>query len=399
MNRTYPVTERVLIAGAGPVGLVAAANLVRHGIPVTVFEGGADLSTESRASTFHPPTLDMLADLDVAGPLIAQGLMAPKFQYRNRRDGLIAQFDFGDIADQTRHPFRLQCEQSKLTRIIHDRLRGDPNFEIVFSSPISAVTQNSDSVSVTVERDGKSETHCYRWLIGADGARSDVRRSLDIEFEGFTWPDRYLVVSTPFDFHSVIPGLATVSYVADPVRWHFLLQTPTLWRVMFRVAAEESDELALLAEFVEALMAELVPGIDRYEVAHTTLYRVHQRVAETFRKHRAFLIGDAAHVNNPLGGMGMNGGIHDAMNLTERLVEVWRGNKPETELDRFEQQRRLVTKEYVERQSIQNKRNLEAADNEFRDLLRRTAADPALTRDYLLKVSMISSLRRAEELG
>ena len=399
MNRIDPVTERVLIAGAGPVGLVAAANLVRHGVPVTVFEGGADLSTESRASTFHPPTLDMLADIDVAGPLIAQGLMAPKFQYRNRRDGLIAEFDFGDIADQTRHPFRLQCEQSKLTRIIHDKLRGDPNFEIAFSTPVRAVSQNSDSVSVTVDRDGKSETHSYRWLIGADGARSDVRRSLDIEFEGFTWPDRYLVVSTPFDFHGVIPGLATVSYVADPVRWHFLLQTPKLWRVMFRVAAEESDELALSAEFVAALMADVVPGLDRYEIAHTTLYRVHQRVAKTFRERRAFLIGDAAHVNNPLGGMGMNGGIHDAINLTERLVEVWRGNKPEAELDRFDQQRRLVTKEYVERQSIQNKRNLEAADNEFRDQLRHIASDPALTRDYLLRVSMIGSLRRAELLG
>lgn len=108
-------SDRVLIAGAGPVGLVAAANLVRHSVPVTVFEGGPDLSMESRASTFHPPTLDMLADLDLVNPLIAQGLIAPKFQYRNRRDGLIAQFDFGDIADATQHPFRLQCEQSKLT--------------------------------------------------------------------------------------------------------------------------------------------------------------------------------------------------------------------------------------------------------------------------------------------
>jgi 2-polyprenyl-6-methoxyphenol hydroxylase-like FAD-dependent oxidoreductase len=399
MSRTYPVTERVLIAGAGPVGLVAAANLVRHGIPVTVFEGGLDLSTESRASTFHPPTLDMLAGLDVVEPLIAQGLIAPKFQYRNRRDGLIAQFDFSNIADQTRHPFRLQCEQSKLTRILYDRLRADPNFEIAFSSPVRAVVQDGDSVTVTAERAGRSETQSYRWLIGADGARSDVRRSLDIEFEGFTWPDRYLVVSTPFDFYSVIPGLAAVSYIADPVRWHFLLQIPGLWRVMFRIAPEESDELALSAEFVTELMAQVVPGVDRYEVSHTTLYRVHQRVAQTFRNGRAFLIGDAAHVNNPLGGMGMNGGIHDAMNLTERLVGVWRGEKLDAELDRFDQQRRLITKEYVERQSIQNKRNLEAADNEFRDQLRRTAADPALTRDYLLRVSMIASLRRAELLG
>ena len=394
-----PTSDRVLITGAGPVGLVAAANLVRHGVPVTVFEGGPDLSTESRASTFHPPTLDMLGDLDVARPLIAQGLIAPKFQYRNRRDGLIAQFDFSDIAEATRHPFRLQCEQSKLTRIICDRLRGEQNFDIAFSSPVRNVTQTADNITVTIERDGKSETQSYRWLIGADGARSDVRRSLGIEFEGFTWPERYLVVSTPFDFYNAIPDLVSVSYVADPVRWYFLLQIPGLWRVMFRVAAEESDELALSPEFAQALMAQVVPGIDRYEISHTTLYRVHQRVAKAFFSGRAFLIGDAAHVNNPLGGMGMNGGIHDAMNLTGRLIEVWRGTKPEAELRRFDLQRRLVTKEHVERQSIQNKKNLEAADNKFRDWLLRTAADPALTYDYLLRVSMIGSLRRAEQLG
>ena len=392
-------SDRVLIAGAGPVGLVAAANLVRHGIPVTVLESGPDLSTESRASTFHPPTLDMLADLDLVKPLIAQGLIAPKFQYRNRHDGLIAQFDFGDIADATRHPFRLQCEQSKLTRIVYDKLRGHPDFDIAFSSAVREVTQDADSVTVTVERDGRNKTESYRWLVGADGARSDVRRSLGIEFEGFTWPERYLVISTPFDFYSVIPGLVSVSYTADPVRWHFLLQTPKLWRVMFRVAADESDELALSEEFAQTLLAQIVPGIDRFEIAHATLYRVHQRVAKAFRSGRAFLIGDAAHVNNPLGGMGMNGGIHDAINLTGRLIEVWRGIKPEAELERFDLQRRLVTKEHVERQSIQNKRNLEAADNQFRDWLLRTAADPALTYNYLLRVSMIGSLRRAELLG
>ena len=377
-----PTSDRVLITGAGPVGLVAAANLVRHGVPVTVFEGGPDLSTESRASTFHPPTLDMLGDLDVARPLIAQGLIAPKFQYRNRRDGLIAQFDFSDIAEATRHPFRLQCEQSKLTRIICDRLRGEQNFDIAFSSPVRNVTQTADNITVTIERDGKSETQSYRWLIGADGARSDVRRSLGIEFEGFTWPERYLVVSTPFDFYNAIPDLVSVSYVADPVRWYFLLQIPGLWRVMFRVAAEESDELALSPEFAQALMAQVVPGIDRYEISHTTLYRVHQRVAKAFFSGRAFLIGDAAHVNNPLGGMGMNGGIHDAMNLTGRLIEVWRGTKPEAELRRFDLQRQLVTKEHVERQSIQNKKNLEAADNEFPRLAaadcRRPRFDPRL---------------------
>ena len=392
------IRDRVLIAGAGPVGMVAAANLVRRGVPVTVLEANAALSDESRASTFHPPTLDMLHGLGAAEPLIAQGLKAPQFQYRTKRDGLIAQFDFAAIADATAHPFRLQCEQSRLTRILLQHLRGNGNFEIIFSSPVRGVTQTADGVEVAVMRSGM-ETETARWLIGADGARSETRSALDIEFEGFTWPERFLVVSTAFDFHAVIKGLVSVNYVADPQRWHFLLQIPGLWRIMFPIAANESDELALSSAFAQSLMAQLVPSIDRYEIVHTTLYRVHQRVAQTFRKGRAFLIGDAAHINNPLGGMGMNGGIHDAINLTDRLAAVWHGSKGDAEIDRFDKQRRLVTKEYVERQSIQNKKNLEAPGSEFRDRLAAIAADPGQTREYLLAVSMISSLKRAQELG
>ena len=227
------IRDRVLIAGAGPVGMVAAANLVRHGVPVTVLEANAGLSDESRASTFHPPTLDMLDRLGVAKPLISQGLIAPQFQYRTKRGGLIAQFDFTLIADATAHPFRLQCEQSRLTRILLAQLRGNENFEIVFSSAVRVVAETADGVEVAVTRNGRMETETARWLIGADGARSETRGSLDIEFEGFTWPERFLVVSTPFDFHSVIDDLVCVNYVADPQRWHFFLQIPGLWRIMF----------------------------------------------------------------------------------------------------------------------------------------------------------------------
>jgi 2-polyprenyl-6-methoxyphenol hydroxylase-like FAD-dependent oxidoreductase len=393
------IADRVLIAGAGPVGLAAAANLVRNGIPVTVFEAGPDLSEESRASTFHPPTLDMLGRLGAAAPLIAQGLIAPQFQYRTKQQGVLAQFDFGAIADVTGHPYRVQCEQSKLTRILYDQLRDRPDFELRFGSPVQDVTQHSSGVEITIERNGRREARSGRWLIGADGARSDVRRSLGIEFDGFTWPERFLVVSTPFDFRNVIPDLAAVSYVADPQRWHFLLQIPGLCRVMFPIAAHESDEMALDGAFARSLMATVVPGISSYEIAHTTLYRVHQRVAKTFRLGRAFLAGDAAHINNPLGGMGMNGGIHDAMNLTARLIEVWQGRTGEADLDRYDRQRRLVTLEYIEKQSIQNKRNLESDGSEFRQSLEHIAADKGRTYDYLLRVSMIASLRRAEELG
>ena len=393
------IQDRVFIAGAGPVGLCAAANLVLGGVPVTLFEAGSDLSEESRASTFHPPTLDMLDALGAAEPLIAQGLKAPAFQYRSKRHGLLAQFDFGAIADATAHPYRVQCEQSKLTRILFDQLRGHPNFELQFNSEVTGASQNDAGVEVTIARSGRTAQHGGRYLIGADGASSTVRRELGIEFEGFTWPDRLLVVSTPFDFHGVIPGLTAVNYVADPQRWYFLLQIPGLWRIMFLVNEDLSDARVQTREFAQSLMAGIVPGVSDYQIDHVTLYKVHQRVAKTFRRARAFLIGDAAHINNPLGGMGMNGGIHDAVNLAARLAAVWRGTTPDAELDRFDQQRRGVTLEYIQKTTIQNKQNLESTGEDFGRELRAIAADPACTRDYLLRVSMIASLRRAEELG
>src|SRR5271170_6797808 len=393
-----PIEERVFIAGAGPVGLAAAANLVRRGIPVTVFEIGTKLSEESRASTFHPPTLDMLDEFGAAAPLIAQGLRAPQFQYRSRT-GVIATFDFAAIADATRHPFRVQSEQFKLTRILHDRLVQNPQFRIEFGSRVAGLEQDAAAVHVTLDRDGSSQRRSGRWLIGADGGRSDVRHALGVEFAGFTWPERFLVVSTPFDFRSVFPGLVSVSYVADPVRWHFLLEIPGLWRVMFPLAEAVSDEQALSREFADALMADVVPGIAKYDIAHTTLYKVHQRVAKNFRRGRVFLAGDAAHLNNPLGGMGMNGGIHDAMNLTTRLAAVWDGGAAAAELDRYERQRRSIALEYIEKQTIENKRNLEGANPDFAATLRRTAAAPQSARDYLFRVSMIASLRRAAEFG
>ena len=391
--------DRVLIAGAGPVGLTAAANLVRNGVPVTMFEAGHDLSEESRASTFHPPTLDMLDTLGAAKPLIAQGLIAPQFQYRSKRYGVLVQFDFAAIADATRHPFRVQCEQSKLTRILYEQLRDNPAFEIQFASAVTGVTQRDSDVEVTIIRDGRNETRFGHWLIGADGARSEVRRALGIEFEGFTWPERFLVVSTPFDFRTVIPDFVAVSYVTDPQRWHFLLQIPGLCRAMFPIAADESDELALTSNFAQSLLATVVAGRSNYELAHVTLYKVHQRVARTFQRGRVFLAGDAAHINNPLGGMGMNGGIHDATNLTTRLIEVWRGERPQAELERYDRQRRSVTLEYIEKQSIENKRNLESDGSEFGEKLRHIAADERRTYEYLLRVSMLASLRRAEEVG
>ncbi|WGD51067.1 FAD-dependent monooxygenase [Bradyrhizobium sp. CB1650] len=395
--------KRVLIAGAGPVGMVAAATLVKQGIPVTVLEAASDLSTESRASTFHPPTLDMLEDIGVAKDLVAQGLIAPIVQYRNS-EGPIANFDFGDISDLTGHPYRLQCEQYKLTRTIAKAYGTDPNLSIEFDSEILEARQGEDGVSVKVRRpDGSIEKHEGLWLIGADGASSAVRKSIGVTFDGFTWPERFLVISTQFDFPTIFPDLASVSYVADPVQWYFLLKVPGMWRAMFPIGPEVPDEEAGTLQYAADTLARHFAVAATAPIDHVTLYRVHQRVAATFRSGRVFLAGDAAHINNPLGGMGMNGGIHDAVNLCGRLTKVWRREADLSELDRYDRQRRLVTLEYVQKHTIANKRNLESRDpheqQSFREEMARRAANPELARNYLMKISMLASLKRAAELG
>ena len=388
--------DRVVIAGAGPAGLVGATILARAGVAVTVLEAEPSLPLNLRASTFHPPTLDMLDDLGAARPLIDQGLKAPKLQFRDRPTGLIAQFDFGLIGDLTRHPYRVQCEQFRLNQALLALLQQMPAADIRFDSEVVGVEQNADGVTAML-RGGGSVTG--RYLIGADGATSAVRDATGISFEGFTWPERFLVVSTPFDFTGPFPDLCLVNYVADPEEWYFLLQVPGLWRVMFPTGADEDDDTIMADATAQRRLRRVFDPGTPYTVAHKTLYRVHQRVADRYRAGRAFLAGDAAHINNPLGGMGMNGGIHDAHNIAGKILRVMTGAAAPDLLDRYEAERRPVALEYINKHTIRNKRNLETDDPAeqaaFRAELRETLADPAKTRDYLRRVSMIASLEGA----
>ena len=385
-----------VIVGAGPAGLVCAMALAKAGLTATVLEAEPDIPVNLRGSTFHPSSLDLLEQaFGAATPLIARGLVAPTVQYRRHGGGKIAEFDFADIADLTDHPFRVQAEQYKLCQILRDKLADFPNVELMFNARVTAVRQDADAARVEVN-DGQA-TISGAYLIGADGANSVVRRTLDIPFEGFTWPERFLVVSTPFDFTQVFPDLSSVSYVADAEEWYFLLQIPDgLWRCMFPTRPDEDDDDILSDARVQARLARIHDRGEPYAVAHKTLYNVHQRVADTYRVGRILLTGDAAHINNPLGGMGMNGGIHDSFNLADKLIPVLRGEAPADLLDVYDAERRGVAMEYVQKVSIQNKRDLETGDPDeqaaFKDRLLAAEADPQKRRELLLRLSMWASL-------
>ncbi|MEL7209970.1 MAG: NAD(P)/FAD-dependent oxidoreductase, partial [Actinomycetota bacterium] len=319
MSTSAETPDRVLVVGAGPVGMVAAFGLGRAGVPVTVLERLDDLATESRASTFHPPTLELLADLGVVDDLMAQGLKAPVTQFRDRRHGPVAELDLGVLADDTPFPFRVQCEQHKLTRIIRDRL-GDLDVEIEYGAPVSGVSIDGDRAEVEL---GDGTTRSAPWVIAADGAHSAVRRSLDIDFEGETYPERFLVVSTELELRDHLPDLALVNYVADPDEWLVLLRTPDHWRILFPIPDGESDDAATTPERIQERLAGVLELGEPWPVAHSSLYVVNRRVAARMRVGPVLLAGDAAHVNSPLGGMGMNSGIQDAVSASRRLASVW----------------------------------------------------------------------------
>src|SRR3989440_3009133 len=381
----------VLIAGAGPVGLAAANVLADAGVAVTVLEAEPRLPENLRASPSHPPTLALLARFGATARLIEMGRIARQVQYRDRA-GWIAELDFGVLSADTQHPFRVQCEQYRLNQVLAARLG-----EVRFGAAVTAVDQDADGVTVTVNGAEKLRAD---WLIGADGGRSRVREALGIALEGFTWAERFLVASTPFDFAQVMPGLADVSYFADPEEWFFLLRVRDVWRAMFPTRAQESEADILSDASIERRLQRVYAKSAPYALAHRTLYSVHQRVAETYRRGRVLLAGDAAHLNNPLGGMGMNGGIHDAFNLAEKLAAVIRGEKPQEALEHYEPQRRPVALEYVNRITTANKRNLEMGDAEgqrrWRAELAQAISDRAAEREYMLKLSMIASLRKYE---
>ncbi|MEU7143264.1 NAD(P)/FAD-dependent oxidoreductase [Nocardia sp. NPDC046473] len=372
----------VVVVGAGPVGLTAALTLTRRGIPVTVLEQGDQLATESRASTFHPPTLEMLRDLGVLDALLHKGIVASTFQYRERGGDEIATLDLAALTQDTPFPFRVQCEQSKLTPILLDALGAA---DVRFGYRVDWLLSTDDVVVLRTNR-GPLRAN---WVIGADGAHSAVRRALGAEFDGSTYPERFLVASVEEDLAAVLPGIAPINYVFDPDEWLVLLRTPEHWRVLLPTPMDTDDEYEL-RRLPERLAG--VADLGRpWRVAHASLYRVHQRVTDRFRHGRVLLMGDAAHVNNPLGGMGMNSGIHDAVQLASALADVIEGGL-DALLDDVAAHRRTVAVDHVQRTSHDNWNRLRGHDDSHRAQLRELAADPAATRAYLRRACLLDSL-------
>lgn len=382
---------------------MAALALADAGISVHVFEAADGIVEDLRASTFHPPTLDMLDKYGITPTLVAQGLVCPHWQVRMHPSGEHARFDLAVLADATAHPYRLQCEQYKLSRALLARLADYPHAQISFNTSIEAVTQSDDAVTLQVNTAEGVSTVRSGWLIGADGARSAVRKSLGIAFDGDTYPETTILATTDFPFDEHLPDLSNVTYCWQAGAGNFsLLKVPGRWRVSIYPDEARPIEDSLQPEAIEAALQAIVPSPEAYRVFEARPYRVHQRMAASYGAGRVWLAGDAAHLNSPAGGMGMNGGVHDALNLAAKLVRVVNGESADL-LKLYERQRRPIALDQILKQADANRSRMRERDPTLRlaalRKLQAIAQDPAALRAHLLRTSMIEGLRQAASVA
>lgn len=400
-------SDPIVVVGAGPTGLALALSLGLHDIPCVVLEREPALPYDLRAGSYHPPTIEMLDALGVAQTMIANGVKVPVWQMRDRVEGVIAEFELALLAEDTPFPFRLHYEQFRLTPLLLARIEeAAPSVSVRFGQEVETVTQDADGARVLL---AGGETIRASFVVGCDGGRSTVRQASGIVFEGFTYPERFLVASTSYDLTPL--GFSAANYIADPELWATSFKMPGdrppgIWRIAYPTDPELPAEEATRPEAVRARLdtiLEHVPGaLSAAEIplVHVNNYTVHQRVAQRFVAGRIVLAGDSAHVNNPIGGLGLNGGIHDAVNLAEKFGQIWHeGAEPGERLDLYDRQRRPVSTRAIQAMSIRNKALLEERDPDVRrqraDELRALAADPVRARAHLLNTSMLNSVRDA----
>jgi 3-(3-hydroxy-phenyl)propionate hydroxylase len=377
--------------------LTLAWWLVNQGVTVSVLEREAAIPKDMRASTFHPATLDLLDESGLASELIQRGTVVPKWQYLIHETGERSVFDMAYLDDVTAYPFRLQCEQFQLTELLAARLDEHPLCTLYFSTSFQDAVTDDERVHFRYhDTDGTKQGTCD-WLIAADGASSQVRKSLGLSFEGTVFPKTSITLVMEHPFEEDITNLLGVNYVWLPDRHYSLMRLRDTWRFTYSPEPGQETETALSDPVARAHIARVSPRAADTIIRSRNIYTLHQRCLEQFCHGRILFLGDAAHLNSPAGGMGMNSGIHDARSLADHLVPVLRGEDVGL-LERYDRRRRTIALEEVQRLSAQNYARHRETDQAKRRLiwedLQEIVSDPARHRSYLLDAAMIRSRER-----
>jgi 3-(3-hydroxy-phenyl)propionate hydroxylase/6-hydroxy-3-succinoylpyridine 3-monooxygenase len=334
----------VVVAGAGPVGLATALGLARAGIRSVVLDAGRGLSTSPRAMAYLYPVLPGLEALGVLPDLKAIGLEGPGINFIDMASGEHFPQKLDVLRGVVPHPYALQLGQGDVGAVLLRHLAAHAGTEVRWDSRVTGVTSGEAGVEVAYQAPASASSVRAQWLVAADGSSSTVRELLGLPFDGFTWPDRFVSTNIRYDFTAA--GLPSANWRIDREYGAVIarIDRTDLWRYTFR----EPDSLPLegLEERIHEHFKGGLYGGD-YELVQFAPYRMHQRCTDSFRHGRVVLAGDAAHITNPVGGLGLTGGFLDTFVLHEALAAVIHGDVDDSVLDAYSERRRQVWTDIV----------------------------------------------------
>lgn len=379
---------QVVIVGAGPVGLSAAVCLAGLGVSCVVLEKRDGLSEVSKASTFHPPTLEIMAEFGVLDEMLRQGRIVDKIQYRNAAGAVLAEFDHALLEGATPCPNRLHLEQSALTPLLVAKLTESPVAELRFGCAFGGVTETAEGVEVAVDApSGVTRRIAADFVLAADGAHSAVRGALGLVLEGSEYPGQVLRLVVTDRLSDVLPGLGQISYIFAPDSSSIsLLQMPDCWRLIIRLAPGFDPETVVRPDWFMPVVRRYIPQLPAGPLAlrEHDIYGARKMLASRHGTDRVFLIGDALHLTNTRGGMNMNCGIHDAYALGNAIAKALLGDTPAHATEAARRRRRIARDQLLPRTD-----RTVAGGADWLEHVRRMAADPVQAREMLVRAAML----------
>ena len=362
MSDTKPAATDVIIVGAGPVGMLTALALAQSGASVRVIEQEPQIVNSPRAAVYFPSTLIILEELGILDELLAVGFKNASFGTH------VPEFDYHSVVttepvEGIDYDYQLHVGQHQVAQVAMEHAQR-LGVEVHFGTQVHGYEEYDDHILVMTSGPDGEVSYGAKWLIGADGARSTVRKLAGIAFEGHTWPERFVATNVKFPFGEL--GYSQANFVCDPVNMAVIAQLDRdgLWRCTYMEDSALPEES--FAERIPQRYEWFMQGRKDYEIVSASPYMLHQRAAETLHKGRVLLAGDAAHATNPCGGLGLTSGVWTGMVLADVLGAVLRGEEDESILDRFSDERRRVFWDVVSPAATENKRMLQEADPEQR---------------------------------
>jgi 3-(3-hydroxy-phenyl)propionate hydroxylase/6-hydroxy-3-succinoylpyridine 3-monooxygenase len=388
--------QDVIIVGGGPTGFITALGLAQSWVRLTVIEAEPKIIDSPRAAVYHWCVLEDFERLGIREEVEKTGFPKQEYTYLVLKTGERIEFSLGVLEGRAPFPYNLHLGQHRLAEIALRRLAAHSHAHVRFNTRLTSLRQDADGVDLEVRTPEGPETMRARWVIGADGAGSTVRHYLALDFPGMTWPERFVATNVYFDFERHRHRYARATFLIDDRHGAVIakIDTAGLWRCTYMEDAALSEDTFL--ERVPRAFESILPGARDYVVDRAAPYRMHQRSAPTYRVGRVILAGDAAHVTNPTGGLGLTSGLFDGVALYPALSAVVSEGADAQVLDRYSDARRDIFLNRVSPQAVLNKRLIFHANgggpalDEALMALRRLPTD----RDFLLqRLMFLASLR------